>query len=111
MAGVTVSLPGWDHGVGLVGAGTREAPMGRSKPTVRSYIEQLRERMEPYRRPLRMQDHDSYDRLWEHAAYDAPSIKMADNGDVDWLILFAIARGQQREIEDLKERLAAVESV
>lgn len=81
--------------------------MGRSKPTVRNVIERRREDLEPYKRPLRARHHDSFDRLWEHAALDAPSIKMADTGplSINELILLAICRGQQREIEKLQEAI------
>lgn len=81
--------------------------MGRSKPTVRNFIERRREEMDQYPRPLRRRHQHSYERLWEHAALDAPSIKMADTGgiDINFLILFAICRGQQREIEKLQEQI------
>lgn len=82
--------------------------MGKTKPTVRNMIERRRERMKPYKRPLRLRHHDSYEQLWGHAATDAPSIKMTDDGDVGWLMLFAICRGQQREIEKLRERVESL---
>lgn len=41
------------------------------------------------------------------AAYDAPSIKMADDHDVDFGILFAICRQQQKAITELREELDA----
>ena len=50
-----------------------------------------------------MKDQPAFDRLFEHAAYDAPSINAAGSLDIDALILFAICRGQQYEIEQFQE--------
>lgn len=79
--------------------------MGRSQPTVRDFIEQRRDDLGPYRRTLRRKDQPSFDRLWEHGANDAPGIKMAGLTDVDWGILFAICRRQQRELDALREQI------
>lgn len=83
--------------------------MGKSRPTVRNMIERRRDDMEPYKKPLRRKHQDSYERLWEHAALDAPSMKMTDDGDIGWLILFGMLRGMQREIEVLEERVGELE--
>lgn len=86
--------------------------MGRSQPTVRNLIEKRRDELDSYRRALRMRHQDSFDRLWEHAALDAPSIKMGDASgfSTNELILFAICRGQQREIDQLKQRLDEIDA-
>lgn len=81
--------------------------MGRSQPTVRNLIERRRDDMQNYRRMLRAQHQDAYDALWDHAYYDAPSIKAAGDLDVPWLMLFAICRGQQHELDELREQLEA----
>lgn len=39
------------------------------------------------------------------APHDASSIKMANDHDIDFSILFAVCRSQQKEIAELKERL------
>lgn len=74
-------------------------------PTVRNFIDQKREEYQPYKRVLRRRHQESFEELWTMAALDAPSIKMADDPDVDWGMLFAICRNQQREIEKLRDRL------
>lgn len=86
----------------------RPPPMGRSQPTVRNLIERRRESLQPYKRMLRARDQESFEQLWELAAYDAPSIKAAGLADVDWGILFAICRQQQEELEELRSRLESL---
>lgn len=54
---------------------------------------------------LRADDQESFEQLWELAAYDSPSIKAAGLTDIDWDIPFAICRVQQQEIEVIREEV------
>lgn len=79
--------------------------MGRSQPTTRNLIEKRREDMKNHCRMLRKQHQEDFDRLFEKAMNDAPSVKAAGSLDVSFGILFAICRWQQREIEELWEAI------
>ena len=83
--------------------------MGRSKPTVRNYLDGLEDDWQPYRRTLRRRDQAHFDRLFEHARGHADAATQLDPADPRLAALFSMLLAHQREIDALRERLAAVE--
>ncbi len=79
--------------------------MGRSKPTVRNYLDDLEADWQPYRRTLRRRDQAHFDRLFEHARGHADAITQLDPADPRLAAVFSMLLAQQRELEALRGRL------
>ena len=83
--------------------------MGRSKPTVRTYLDGLEEDWGPYRRTLRRADQARFDRLFEHARAHADAATQLDPADPRLAALFSMLLAHERELDALRERLAEAE--
>lgn len=79
--------------------------MGRSKPTVRNYLDDLEADWQPYRRTLRRRDQAHFDRLFEHARGHADAITQLDPADPRLAAVFSMLLAQQRELAALRARL------
>jgi uncharacterized membrane protein YccC len=79
--------------------------MGRSKPTVRNYLDDLEADWQPYRRTLRRRDQAHFDRLFEHARGHADAITQLDPADPRLAAVFSMLLAQQRELEALRARV------
>lgn len=79
--------------------------MGRSKPTVRNYLDDLEADWQPFRRTLRRRDQAHFDRLFEHARGHADAITQLDPADPRLAAVFSMLLAQQRELEALRARV------
>jgi uncharacterized membrane protein YccC len=79
--------------------------VGRSKPTVRNYLDDLEADWQPYRRTLRRRDQAHFDRLFEHARGHADAITQLDPADPRLAAVFSMLLAQQRELEALRARV------
>ena len=83
--------------------------MGRSTPTFREQMEKLRSKWERYRRALRRQHKQRFDHMWTRATRHnmaGNSLNARNPQDALWM---GIALSQQREIDELRERLEDLE--
>jgi uncharacterized membrane protein YccC len=79
--------------------------VGRSKPTVRNYLDDLEADWQPFRRTLRRRDQAHFDRLFEHARGHADAITQLDPADPRLAAVFSMLLAQQRELEALRARV------
>jgi hypothetical protein len=79
--------------------------VGRSKPTVRNYLDDLEADWQPYRRTLRRRDQAHFDRLFEHTRGHADAITQLDPADPRLAAVFSMLLAQQRELEALRARV------
>lgn len=79
--------------------------MGKTLPTVRNQIEALRDELMPFRRGMKPQNQEYYDSVWENIRYLAMPTKVSGRIDTKWVMLFAAAVAQQRQLDQLEERL------
>ncbi|WP_433633594.1 hypothetical protein [Halomicrococcus sp. NG-SE-24] len=83
--------------------------MGRTNPTYREMIRAMEDRWEDYRRALRHEDQVAFDRLFEHAHGYADAGGMQTHQPIEIAVLVSIALAHQQRIDDLEERLDALE--
>lgn len=79
--------------------------MGRSQPTIRNKIELLRDELQPFRRAMKPQNQQYYDRVFENINYLAMPVKITGRIDVKWLFLFAAVVAQQKQLDELQEEI------
>lgn len=84
--------------------------MGRTNPTYRDLLSTIERRWGEYRRGLRRRDQPYFDRLFEHAHAHADAAGHLKATDPVIPILFSIALAQERQIDTLRERVAALEA-
>lgn len=84
--------------------------MGRTNPTFRDLLRALETRWADYRRALRYDDQAHFDRLFEHAAAHADAAGYLNPGDPMEPVLVSMLLEQQKAIDRLRDRLAAVEA-
>lgn len=80
--------------------------MGRSTPTFREQMENLRSEWERYRRALRLQHQERFNHMWTRATRHnmaGNALNARDPQDALWM---GIALSQQREIDRLEERVS-----
>lgn len=70
----------------------------------------IRERWEAYRRALRRRDQHYFDELFEYAETHADASGYLNTDEAMHPILFSMLLEQQREIAQLQDRVAALES-
>lgn len=78
--------------------------MGRTLPTFRQLIDLTQQRWQKFRRALRREDQQVFDRLFERVRYYASSGTYAVAENPTETILLAIALDQQKAIEELQRR-------
>ena len=80
--------------------------MGRkATPTVRDMIEKYRKDMQPFRRAMKPQYGQHYDHLFDNIRYHAMPANYGGTLDIKWTLMFTACIGQQRQIDQLKERV------
>lgn len=79
--------------------------MGRTNPTYRNFLQQYEDRWQPYRRALRRDDQQHFDRLFKHARQHADAAGHQNSPDPERAALFSMLLAQQRELAALRERL------
>ncbi len=83
--------------------------MGRTNPTYRDLLSTIERRWGDYRRGLRRRDQPHFDRLFEHAHDYADAAGQLNSTDPVVPVLLSIALAQERQIETLRKRVAALE--
>ncbi len=84
--------------------------MGRTNPTYRDLLSTIERRWGDYRRGLRRRDQPYFDRLFEHAHAHADAAGHLNATDPVIPVLVSIALAQERQIDTLRERVAALEA-
>lgn len=83
--------------------------MGRTNPTYRDLLGTVEDRWGTYRRGLRRDDKPHFDRLFVHARTHADASGLQNHDDPLISVLLSIALEQEKAIEDLRERVDALE--
>ena len=84
--------------------------MGRTTPTYRDLLRGIEQRWGDYRRALRRRDQPRFDRLFTYAREHADAASVLNHETPLFPALLAIALEQERRLDDLDERLDAVEN-
>lgn len=79
--------------------------MGRTNPTYRDTLRALETEWGDYRRALRYQDQEHFDRLWEQAAGYADAAGYQNSERPLDLLLLSVLLAQERRIADLESEL------
>lgn len=83
--------------------------MGRTNPTFRDVLRSVEDRWQPFRRALRYEDQQRFDRLLGHARTHADAAGNLNHHSPIVPVLLATALAQERQIDDLDERLDELE--
>ncbi|WP_273837115.1 hypothetical protein [Halococcus sp. PRR34] len=83
--------------------------MGRTNPTYRDVIRSLEDRWQQYRRALRRDDKHHFDRLFEHGRTHADAAGYLNHQEPELTLLVSVALEQEKELQDLHERIEALE--
>ena len=84
--------------------------MGRTNPTFRDVLRSVTERFQPFRRALRYEDQERFDRLLEHARTHADAAGNLNHHSPIVPVLLAIALAQERRLDEQADRLDALET-
>ena len=83
--------------------------MGRTNTTYRDLLEAMESRWQEYRRALRYDDQGVFDRLFEYARAHADAGGVQNHQFVEIPALISMMIEQQKQIDDLEDRLDHVE--
>ncbi len=83
--------------------------MGRTNPTYRDALRALEDRWGAFRRALRRRDQPRFDRLFEYAREHADAGGLLNHADPVVPALVSVALEQERRLDALEERVAALE--
>ena len=83
--------------------------MGRTNPTYRDVIRALEDRWQQYRRALRRDDKQYFDRLFEHGRAHADAAGYLNHQEPELTLLVSVVLEQQKELQALHERVHALE--
>ncbi|WP_231187456.1 hypothetical protein [Haladaptatus sp. DYF46] len=83
--------------------------MGRTNTTYRDLLQAMESRWSKYRRALRHADEPVFDRLFEYARAHADASGVQNHQFVEIPALISMLIEQQKQIEDLEDRLDHVE--
>ncbi|WP_435127847.1 hypothetical protein [Halobaculum sp. D14] len=83
--------------------------MGRTNPTYRRFLESYEQDWSTFRRALRAQHRDDFDRLFERAAEHAAAAGMQNPTDPTEALLVSLLVAHETEIRRLRARLDSVE--
>lgn len=72
-------------------------------------IRSLEDRWQQYRRALRRDDRHQFDRLFEHGRTHADAARYLNHQEPEMTLLVSIALEQEKELQDLHERVEALE--
>ena len=84
--------------------------MGRTNPTYRDALRAIEERWGDFRRALRRREQSRFDRLFAYASDHADASGLLNHQNPLGPALFSIDLEQERRIEELEGRIAALES-
>lgn len=84
--------------------------MGRTNPTFRDRLRQIEERFADYRRALRHQEKQYFDRLFEYARAHADAAGYLNHKRALTPVLISIDLEQEQRIEELETRLEQLET-
>jgi len=84
--------------------------MGRTNPTFRDVLRSVADRWQPFRRALRYEDQQRFDRLLGHARTHADAAGNLNHQSPIVPILLAIVLAQERRIDELEERCDGLEA-
>ena len=79
--------------------------MGRTNPTYRDYLRKFEERANAFRRALRRQHQEPFDRLMERAQHHADAAGYMNSATPETAILLSICLSQEIELQALRERV------
>ncbi len=79
--------------------------MGRTNPTYRRWLERYEDDWQPFRRALRTEHRQDFDRLFERAAEHASAAGYQNATDPARALVMAILVSQERELRELRERV------
>ncbi|WP_227380215.1 hypothetical protein [Haladaptatus halobius] len=83
--------------------------MGRTNLTYRDALRVMESRWDDYRRALRHTDQEVFDRLFEYARAHADASGLQNHQFVEVPALVSMLLEQQKQIDDLEDRLDHVE--
>lgn len=84
--------------------------MGRTNPTYRNFLEAYESDWAPFRRALRRQYREDFDRLFERAAEHAAAAGVQNPPDPTESLLLSLLVAHEAELRRLRERIATLES-
>lgn len=79
--------------------------MGRTNPTYRMQLQNIKRNWKPYRNALRRQDKKYFDRLFEYAENNADAAGYQNHRNHMISILFSIALEQEKQIKNLQKQI------
>lgn len=79
--------------------------MGRTNPTYRRWLERQEDDWQPFRRSLRAEHRQDFDRLFDRAAEHASAAGVQNAADPRMALLVSVLVSQERELRRLRERL------
>lgn len=82
--------------------------MGRTNPTYRMMLEQLKQRWGKYRRGLRHRDQAHFDQLFEYADKHADAAGYLNPEDPFDPVLISMLLEQEKRIHELEQRVATL---
>lgn len=80
--------------------------MGRTNPTFRMLLQAIEDQYQDYRRALRREDQDHFDRLFEQAAAHADAAGYLNPDEPMQPILLSMILEQEKRIQELEAQLA-----
>ena len=79
--------------------------MGRTNPTFRDVLRAIEDRWQPFRRALRYEDQERFDRLLTHARNHADAAGHLNHQSPVIPVLVAIALAQERRLDELEAQI------
>lgn len=83
--------------------------MGRTNPTYRDILRSLENQWSDYRRGLRRDDQQRFDRLFEYARAHADASGYLNHTEPFYPVLISIALEQEARLDELERRLVELE--
>ena len=84
--------------------------MGRTNPTYRDTVKAIERRWDEFKRALRRRDQPRFERLFEYARAHADAGGYLNHDDPLFPILVSVDLEQERRLNDLEDRIAALEA-
>jgi hypothetical protein len=84
--------------------------VGRTNPTFRDILRRFEDRWQPFRRALRYEDQQRFDRLITYARTHADAAGNLNHHRPVIPVLVAIALAQERRLDELEGRIGEAES-
>lgn len=84
--------------------------MGRTNPTYRDAIRTLERRWDDFKRSLRHRDQPRFERLFEYARAHADAGGYLNHNEPLFPILVSVDLEQETRLDDLEDRIAALEA-